>query len=64
MSFGLAFIFTILTYKNYKAFFLFLTAFIGFFVYAGNLELWILISCVIVDIIIIYLSYNNKSRSI
>ena len=60
ISFGIAFILTSLSFKNVKAFLLYFTMFVGFFVYAGHLDLWMLIACIILDVVVIYTSMRSK----
>lgn len=63
VSFGLALLFSSLTFKNLQSFLLFLTMFTGFFVYAGVLDLWILIMCIIADVIVVYTSIKGFSSN-
>ena len=53
IMFGLAFLMTVLTFKDIESFFIFLTIFSGFVVYAGLLPFSILVICFIITLLII-----------
>ena len=58
--FGLALVMTYLTYKDTETFFIWLTIFSGFVVWAGLVDLWILIICLIVLTVIITSNISKK----
>ena len=60
LAFGLALIFTQLTYKSFSCFLVWLTIFDCFAVWGGLLPLWTVILCLILLIIIMYLEIKNK----
>lgn len=55
IMFGLAFMFTYLTVQDFRIFLAFLTIFDAFVVWAGLLELWTLILCIIITSLLIYM---------
>ena len=59
LAVGLAFTLDYLTFKDIKGFFIFLTIFIGFMVWAGMLELWSLVMCIIVLTVLIILEVKS-----
>ena len=61
---GLTFAFTLITNKNFKTFLAFLLIWDGYVVWAGLLELWTLVLFFIVNIIIIYLAYKQRSTQL
>lgn len=63
IAFGLAFIFSYLTYKDLPTFFVFLTIFDGFMVWCDFLPMWTLIICLIVLVIIAYIEIKGKEVS-
>ncbi len=63
IAFGLALFFNYMTFKDLRAFFLFLTIFTGFMVWAELLELWTLVVNVIISVSIIYFDIKTKQRS-
>ena len=59
LSVGLALVFTAISFKSSKAFLLYLTIFSAIMVYAGMLELWMLIAEIIVVIVVLYMTYKK-----
>lgn len=59
VMFSLSMLMTYLTYKDVETFFIFLTIFSGFVVWSGLIDLWILILCFIILILIMA---NNISK--
>lgn len=57
VMFGLALVMTYLTYKDVETFFIFLTIFSGYVVWAGLLDLWVLI----INVIILTLIIGNNA---
>lgn len=62
VMFGLALVMTFMTFKNTQTFFIWLTVFSGFVVWAGLIELWVLVLCIII-LMMIFIS-NLKKRSV
>ena len=60
LAFGLAFFLNYLTYNDLPTFFIFLTVFIAFMVWADFLPLWTLVLCLIVLTIIAYTNAKPK----
>ena len=60
LMFILAFFMTYITYRNIRTFIIWLTLFSGFMVYAGLLDLWVMILCIIGMAIVIILKLFNK----
>lgn len=63
IAFGLAFVLNYLTYNDLPTFFIFLTVFDCFMVWANLLPLWTLIICIIVLTIIAYTNVKGKEVS-
>lgn len=63
IMFGLALLMTLLTYNDFGAFFIWLTIFCAFVVWAGLLELWVLILCILILTAMIYVKMNDKGVS-
>lgn len=63
IALGLAFGITYLLNKGYKSFFGFLLIFIGFSVYGGLLDFWLVVLLIIVNSIIIILEFNSRRTS-
>ena len=59
IMFGLALVMTFMTFKSTKSFFTWLTIFSGFVVWSGIIELWVLVLCIIV-LMIIFISNLRK----
>lgn len=59
LAVGLAFMLDYLTFKDFKGFFIFLTIFVGFMVWANMLELWSLIMCMIVLTVLIIFEFKS-----
>jgi len=64
LMFMLALIMTYWTYQDVETFFIFLTIFAGFVVWAGLIDLWVLIICVIVLCLIIVRSTFSGGQRI
>lgn len=64
IMFGLAFIMTTLTFTNMSCFFVWLTIFDAFVVWAGLLPLWTLILCIVILTVIIYFEINDKGKGV
>lgn len=61
LMFGMALVLTYMTFKDLESFFIWLTIFAGFVVWAGMLDLWVLILCfVLLGIIIINIVYRKR----
>lgn len=63
LAIGLAFTLDYLTFKDIKGFFIFLTIFVGFMVWAGMLELWSLVMCIILLTVIIITEVKSSFGS-
>jgi len=61
IMFGLALVMTILTFNNLSCFFVWLTIFNAFVVWAGLLPLWTLILCIVILTVVIYFEAINKN---
>ena len=59
LMFGLAFVLTFMTRKDMLSFLAWLTVFCGIVVWAGLLELWTLILCIIFLVLILYLDVKG-----
>jgi len=59
LAFGLAFTLDYLTFKDIKGFFIFLTIFVGFMVWANMLELWSLVMCLIVLTVLMIFEFKS-----
>lgn len=59
LMFGLALILTLLTFKDLISFFVFLTIFNGFMVWAGLLEMWTIALNIAILIAVIILSFDE-----
>lgn len=64
IMFGLAFVMTVLTFENMTCFFVWLTIFNGFVVWAGLLPLWTLILCIVILTVVIYSEMNDKRKEV
>lgn len=60
---GLALILNYLTYKDNVAFFIYLTIFAGFMVWAELLPMWTLIICIMILTTIIYMQLKSQGVS-
>jgi hypothetical protein len=60
IMFGFSFLMTVLTFDSFSSFFIWLTIFSAIVVWAGLLELWVLILCLIILGVVIYLEINDK----
>lgn len=60
LVFSLSLFMTFMTDKQTDTFFVFLTIFIGFAVFADLLDLWILIVCLIIITLLIIMNMKNK----
>ena len=60
IMFGLAFVMTVLTFSNIICFFIWLTIFNAFVVWAGLLPLWTLILCIIILTTVIFFEMNKR----
>ena len=60
IMFGLAFVMTTLTFNNISCFFVWLTIFNTFVVWAGLLPLWTLILCIVILTVVIYYETTKK----
>jgi hypothetical protein len=60
IMFGFSFLMTVLTFDSFSSFFIWLTIFSAVVVWAGLLELWVLILCLIILGVVIYLEINDK----
>jgi len=63
IMFGLALFLNYLTYKDNIAFFIYLTIFNGFMVWAGLLPLWTLVVCIMILTTIIYMQLKSQGVS-
>ena len=62
IMFGLAFVMTKLTFNNMSCFFIWLTIFNAFVVWAGLLPLWTLILCIVILTTIIFFEMKSKKE--
>lgn len=60
IMFGLAFVMTTLTFNSMSCFFIWLTIFNAFVVWAGLLPLWTLILCIVILTTVIYFEMSDK----
>lgn len=58
--FGLTIMFTLMTYKDFDSFMIWLTVFIAFMVWADLLELWTLIVCLLIFFVNVYIKIKNR----
>lgn len=63
IAFGLAFFFTVYTFKSLNSFLIWLMVFISFIVWVGLLPLWVLIFNMLIIVVIMILKYNNRGTS-
>lgn len=63
LMFGLAFVLNYITYNNTPSFFIFLTIFCGFVVWAELLPLWTLILCLMILVIILFFQMKSQGGS-
>lgn len=61
IMFGLAFVLTTITNKNMLSFLAWLTVFCGIVVWAGLLELWTLILCIVFLTAVVFLEFKGGS---
>lgn len=61
IMFGLAFFLTTITSKNMISFIAWLTVFCGIVVWAGLLDLWTLVLCIVFLVATIYLEFSGGS---
>jgi len=64
LMFGLAMILNFMTFKSIEGFFVFLTFFSIFVVYAGLLPMWVVILNVIILSFVMYNQFNKKRGTI
>ena len=62
LVFALALFMTFLSDKQTDTFFIFLTIFVGFGVWAGVLDLWILILCIIIITLLIIMNIKSNAQ--
>lgn len=62
LMFGLAFVFTALTFNKFECFLIWLTVFCGFVVWGGLLPLWVLVLCLISLSSVIFIEIKNKTK--
>jgi len=60
LAFGLALVFTVLTFKTISAFLAWLTVFIAFVVWGGLLPLWALIINLVILTLVMFMEIKNK----
>ena len=60
LMFGLAFVLTSMTRKDMTGFLAWLTIFNGFVVWAGLLDLWTFVLCMVFLIIVMYLDIKGR----
>lgn len=63
IAFGLAFMLNYITFNRLSSFFVFLTIFIAFMVWAEMLPLWSLVVCIMLLTIIIFLQMKSQGVS-
>ena len=59
IMFGLAFVLTFITERNMVSFIAWLTVFNAFVVWAGLLELWTLILCIVFLVVVLFLELKG-----
>jgi len=64
IMFGLAFVMTALTFNSMTCFFVWLTIFNAFVVWAALLPLWTLILCIVILTVVIYFEINDKGKGV
>ena len=63
IMFGLAFFLTFITNKNMVSFVAWLAVFCGVVVWAGLLELWTLILCIVFLVVVMFIEFSSGGLS-
>jgi len=63
LMFGLALLFSYMTYRNMKSFIVFLTIFSGFVVWGGLVESWVLILMIIILSVVLVFDFKNNNNN-